>query len=136
MSSSENVESLARRCIKLFNKKSLEWVDGCYAENLEWLELPLPASSSSRHGDRTFLRNTAARLLSLFPDRQMTIHNLVPKENRVAMELEWRGTAGASVGAFKIGTLFRYRIASFIAYRDGLIINQTAYCVPTLSGAR
>jgi ketosteroid isomerase-like protein len=134
MTNSQDVETLARRCIELFNKRTFEWVDSCYAENVEWFELPLPSTPSGQHGDRAFLRNTARRLLSLFPDRQMTINNLVAKENNVAMELEWRGTAAASFGNFKIGSLVQYRIASFLTFSNGLIVKQIDYCVPIQSG--
>ncbi len=135
MTNSQKEETLARRCIELFNKRSLEWVDSCYDENVEWFELPLPTSPSGQHGNRAFLRNTAVRLLSLFPGRRMKIHNLVSEENRVAMELEWTGTAAASIGVLKIGSLVRYRVASFLTFSDGLIIKQIDYCVPILPGA-
>ena len=106
----------------------------CYAENVEWFELPLPSTPSGQHGNRAFLRNTAQSLNSLFPDRQMTINNLIAKENYVAMELEWRGTAAASFGNFKMGSMVQFRIASFLTFSDGLIVKQIDYCVPIQSG--
>jgi ketosteroid isomerase-like protein len=135
MTNSQDAEPFARRCIELFNKRTLEWVDSCYAENVEWIELPLPFTPSGQHGDRAFLRNAADRLLSLFPDRKMTIYNLVAKENRVAMELEWKGTAAASIGTFKTGSLVQYRVATFLTFTDGLIVKQIDYCVPFQSDA-
>jgi ketosteroid isomerase-like protein len=129
MTNSQEVETLARRCIELYNKRSLEWVDTCYAENVEWFELPLPSTPSGQHGNQAFLRNVAARLLSLFLDRQMTIHNLVATDNSVALELEWKGTASATIGTFKIGSLVQYRVASFLTFAHGLIIKQVDYCV-------
>ena len=129
MKNSQDVEALARRCIELYNRRSLEWVDTCYAENVEWFELPLPTTPVGQHGNRAFLRKTASRLLSLFPDRQMTIHNLVAKDNCVALELIWEGTAAATIGAFKMDSLVQYRVASFLTFTDGLIIKQVDYCV-------
>ncbi|MGD0036233.1 MAG: nuclear transport factor 2 family protein [Bacteroidota bacterium] len=135
MTNFQDAETLARKCIELFNKRTVEWVDTCYAENVEWFELPLPSTPSGQHGNRAFLRNIAQRLLSLFPDRQMTINNLVAKDNCVAMELEWKGAAAVSFGTFKMGSLVRYRVASFLTFSDGLIITQIDYCVPIQSGA-
>jgi ketosteroid isomerase-like protein len=134
MTSSQDAETLARRCIELFNKRTVEWIDSCYAENVEWFELPLPSTPSGQHGNRAFLRNITQRLLSLFPDRQLTIINLVAKDNCVAMEMEWRGAAAASFGNFKIGSLVQYRIASFLTFSNGLIVKQIDYCVPIQSG--
>jgi ketosteroid isomerase-like protein len=135
MTNSQSTESLARRCIELFNKRTFDWVDTCYAENVEWFELPLSSTPSGQHGDRAFLRDTAKTLLSLFPDRQMTIANLVAKEDCVAMELQWRGTAAASIGPLRTGSKVHFRVASFLTIRDGLIIKQVDYCVPIPSGA-
>jgi hypothetical protein len=129
MISSQEAETLARRCIELYNKRSLEWVDTCYAENVEWLELPLPSSPSGQHGNRTILRNAARRILSLFPDRQMTIYNLVARDNCVALELKWIGTAAATIGTFKMGSVIQYRVATFLTFSDRLITKQVDYCV-------
>jgi ketosteroid isomerase-like protein len=129
MTNSQEAETLARRCIELFNKRSLEWVDTCYGENVEWFELPLPSTPSGQHGNRTLLRNAARRLLSLFLDRQMTIHNLIANNNCVALELEWKGTAVATIGGFKMGSVVQYCVASFLTCKDGLIIKQVDYCV-------
>lgn len=41
MSPAENKQALFR-CIELFNKCTLEWVDTCYSDKLEWIELPTP----------------------------------------------------------------------------------------------
>jgi predicted ester cyclase len=75
------------------------------------------------------LRNAARRLLSLFPDRQLTILNLISNDNCVALELEWKGIPVATIGAFKMGSVVQYRVASFLTFADGLIIKQVDYCV-------
>ena len=133
MINSQDAETLARRCIELYNKQSLEWVDVCYAENVEWVELPLPATPSGQHGNRQFLRNAANRLLLMFPDRQLVIRNLVAYENHVAMEMEWRGVAAANIGSLRKGSSVQYRVASFLTIAEGFIIKQIDNCVPIQS---
>jgi ketosteroid isomerase-like protein len=123
-------ESAVRWCVDLFNKRTLEWVDTCFAENAEWIELPIPSISRGRQGNRAFLRETAERILELYPDRQMSIRNLIAQGEQVVLELEWWGTAAAAVGGVSVGAQIHFRVASFFTLVDGLIVRQTDYCVP------
>ena len=122
-------EAAARRCIELFNRGTSEWVETCYAPNVEWTELPLPATPSGQHGDRAFLGQVARRLLALFPDRSMEILNLVAQGDRVVLELDWRGTASVTVGNITAGSLIRFRVATFLRFVEGMIVEHTDYCV-------
>lgn len=131
----ERNEAAARRCIELFNKRGLEWVETCYAPNAEWIELPQPATPSGRHGDRAYLGQVARRILALFPDRQLEILNLVAQGDQVVLELDWRGTAAATVGDITAGALIRLRVATFLTFVDGMIVKQVDYCVPIPAGA-
>jgi len=130
MTTVEQNEAAVRRCVDLFNKRTLEWVDTCYAENAEWIELPMPGTPEGRRGTCTFLRETAERLLRLFPDRQMTIRNIVAQGDQVVLEVDWQGTAAAAVGGLNVGTVVHLRLASFFTLADGLIVKQTDYGVP------
>jgi ketosteroid isomerase-like protein len=123
-------ERAVRRCVELFNKCSLEWVDSCYAEEADWIELPIPGISTGRHGKRAFLRETARNILRLYPDRQLRILNLVAQDDQVVLEQEWLGTAAADYGGMRAGTTVHFRVASFFRLEDGLITKQTDYCIP------
>jgi ketosteroid isomerase-like protein len=129
MMTTEQNEAAARRCIDLFNKRTLEWVETCYAPNAEWIELPLPATPAGQRGDRAFLSQVAQRMLSLFPDRQMEIRNLVAQGDQVVLELDWRGTAAATVGNIRAGLPIWFRVATFLTFAEGLIIKHVDYCV-------
>jgi ketosteroid isomerase-like protein len=128
--SAEVGERAIRRCVELYNRRTAEWVDTCYAVDAEWTELPTPATPRGRGGKRPVLRAAAERALALFPDRQMRIRNLVAQGQQVVLELEWSGTAATAVGSVKPGTMVRLRIASFFTVVDGLITKHTDYCVP------
>jgi len=130
MSTLQQNESAIRRCVDLFNKRTVEWVDVCFAENAEWIELPIPGISRGRQGNRAFLREAAERLLRMYPDRQMSIRNLVAQGDQVVLELEWWGTAAAAVGGLNVGDQIRFRVASFFTLVDGLIVRQADYCIP------
>jgi len=78
-------EQAIRQCVELFNKCTLDWVDTCYAEEAEWIELPIPGISRGRQGRLAFLRETAGRVLELYPDRQLRILNLVAPTDQVVL---------------------------------------------------
>jgi len=123
-------ENAVRRCVDLFNQRTMEWVDTCFADKAEWIELPIPGISRGRQGNRAFMRESAERTLKLYPDRQMSIRNLVAQGEQVVLELEWWGTAAAAVGPLSVGAQVRFRVASFFTLVDGLIMRQTDYCIP------
>ena len=124
-------EVAARRCVELFNqRRPREWVEACYAEKAEWMELPLPSTPNGRCGGREALQAAAEQVLRLIPNRQMQIRNLVVDEDQVALEIDWEGTAAATVGGLAAGSTVRFRVATFLTFVDGLIVRQTDYCVP------
>jgi len=123
-------EQAIRCCVDLFNKCALEWVEACYVKEAEWIELPIARISTGRQGDRTFLRETAGRILRLYPNRPLRILNLMTQTDQVVLEQEWQGTAVASAGGIIAGTMIRFQVASFFRLVDGLIVNQTDYCIP------
>ena len=123
-------EQAIRHCVDLFNKCTLEWVDTCYAEEADWIELPVPGISRGRQGKRAFLREMAGRVLMLYLNRQLRILNLVAQADQVVLEQAWQGTAAAAFGGVSAGTMIRFQVASFFTLVDGLIIKQTDYCIP------
>jgi predicted ester cyclase len=130
MPASDKNESAIRRCVELFNKRTLEWVDTCFTEEVVWTELPIAGISRGRQGNRAFLRETAVSILRLYPDRQMSIRNLVAQDDKVVLELDWWGTTAEATGSLSAGTRIHFRVASFFKLAGGLIVSQTDYCVP------
>ena len=130
METNEQNEAAAQRCIDLFNLRTTEWVSTCYAPIAEWIELPLPSTPAGQHGDRAFLSQAAQRILRLFPDRQMKILNLIAQGDQVVLELDWRGSAAATIGNISAGQLIQFRVATFLTFVDGMIVKQVDYCVP------
>jgi hypothetical protein len=123
-------ENAVRRCVDLFNKRTLDWVDICFAENIDWVELPIPGISKGRQGNRAAMREAAERTLKFYPDRQMSIRNLVAMDDQVVLELDWWGTAAEAVGNLRIGTRIHFQIASFFTLANNLIVKQMDYCIP------
>ena len=119
------------RCIDLFNQCSLEWIDTCYSKQLNWNEYSNPSFPKGRKGDYSTYRSVAQQLLTLFPDRKLTVLNCLAEENSVVLEQEWTGTLAVKIGDHNPGEISRLRIASFFTLENGLIIKQNDYCAST-----
>jgi predicted ester cyclase len=124
-------EKAIRHCVELYNACNAGWVDACYDSSALWTELPTSATPHGRHGGRDVLRQVAEQTLAMFPDRQLTIRDIVAQGQHVAAELEWVGTAARALGPLKAGATLRLRVASFFGVINGLISSHTDYCVPT-----
>jgi hypothetical protein len=116
------------KCIGLFNKCTLEWLDVCYSKNLDWIEFSNPAIPLGRRGDYSAFRSAAEQAIRLFPDRKLVVINCIAEDNIVVLEQEWSGTLAITAGAHNAGEISKLRIASFFTLKDGLIIKQTDYC--------
>jgi predicted SnoaL-like aldol condensation-catalyzing enzyme len=127
MNPAENKNALSR-CIEIYNKCTLEWVDTCYSKKLEWIELPKPGTPQGRHGDFAFFRTSVGQVLKLFPDRKIHVLRSVAENDCVVLDQEWQGTAAFTIGNYIAGRIAKLRVASFFTLENGLIIKQTDYC--------
>jgi hypothetical protein len=116
-------------CVELFNKCSMEWLNTCYADHLEWTELPWQSFPKGRHGDLSTFRQSAEQALILCPDRQLRVLRSVAEGDCVVLEQEWQGTVAFTVGDLVAGSVSRLRIASIFILEVGLITKQTDYCL-------
>jgi ketosteroid isomerase-like protein len=122
-------KNIILKCVELYNKGTLEWVNSFYSRKLEWIELPGPGSPNGKQGDFASFYKASEQLLRLFPDRTLTVLRSVAESECVVLEQQWQGTASATVGNFHAGNSAKLRVASFFTLEDGLIIKQTDYCV-------
>gem|GEM_PF-2049144 len=116
------------KCIDLFNKCDLGWIDICYSKHLDWNEFSNPAFPNGRKGDYSAYRNAAQQSLALFPDRKLNVLSCVADNDHVVLEQEWSGTLATDLGEHKAGQIAKLRIASFFTLENGLIIKQNDYC--------
>jgi ketosteroid isomerase-like protein len=128
MNTIENRQAVLR-CVDLFNKCTMEWLDTCYSNHLEWTELPWRSFPQGRHGDLSAYRQSAELALRLCPDRQLRVLRSLAEGDCVVLEQEWQGTIAFTVGDAVAGTITRLRIVSFFTLENGLITKQTDYCV-------
>jgi hypothetical protein len=130
MKTTENKNAVLK-CIDLFNKCNLEWIDICYSEQLDWNEFSNPAFPQGRKGDHSAYRTAAQQLLSVFPDRKLTVLKCIADGDNVVLEQEWAGTLAVNIGTHKKGEISKLRVASVFTLHHGLIIKQNDYCAST-----
>jgi ketosteroid isomerase-like protein len=127
MNAVENKQALVR-CIELYHKSTIEWVDNCYSRKLEWIELPTQSMPQGRKDDFAFYRESVKQLLRLFPDCKLKVIRSIAENDCVVLEQDWQGTAAFSVGNYVAGRVARLRVASFFTLENGLIVKQIDYC--------
>ena len=115
------------RCIDLFNKCTLEWVDACYSKELVWNELPTQSFPRGRSGGFNEFRNTADQTLRLLPDRILSVKKCVAEDDCVVFDQEFKGTVAVAMGNYKRGDNICLRIVTFFRLMNGLIIEHTDY---------
>jgi predicted SnoaL-like aldol condensation-catalyzing enzyme len=127
MSATKNKKSILK-CIELFNKCTLEWIDTFYSKKLDWIEFSNPGIPQGRKGDYSAFRTAAEHLLRLFPDRKLIVLRSVAEGDCVVLEQEWNGTLAIGAGNHEAGEISKLRIISFFTLENGLIIKQIDYC--------
>ena len=129
MDATAETEAVARKLVEEYNRGTPDWVETCHAEDSQWNELPL-FGGHGRSGGRADLRKAAEGALIGFPDRRMTLLNVIAGGDQAAIEVEWNGRAAQDSERFKAGEPFSLRIVFVIKVRDGKIVRQTDYCIP------
>ena len=127
MNAVKNKKSVLK-CIELFNKGTLEWLDVCYSKNLDWIEFSNPSIPEGRKGDYSAFHRAAVQAITLFPDRKLVVLNCIAEDDTVVLEQEWCGTLAIPVGNHNAGEASKLRIATFFTVENGLIIKQIDYC--------
>jgi hypothetical protein len=127
MNAVKNKQSVLK-CIELFNKGNLEWLEICYSEQLDWIEFSNPSIPLGRKGDYSAFHRAAEQAIRLFPDRKLIVLNSIAEDNIVVLEQEWCGTLAIPAGNHNVGEISKLRIATFFTLEKGLIIKQIDYC--------
>jgi hypothetical protein len=115
-------------CIELYNKCTVEWLDTCYSDKLEWIEFSNPSAPLGRQGNFEFYRKFAEQVLNLFPDRKLTVLRCLAENDCVVLEQVWQGTLAVTAGNHIAGEILKLRVASFFTLDNGVIIKQIDYC--------
>jgi ketosteroid isomerase-like protein len=118
----------ARAWIEGYNAQEEGWFDRFYAEEAT-LQTYGPWAQQGIHANRHRLKELIADAARMFPDRTMTLRNLVAEGDTIVMETEWVGTAAETHPTFQSGKRQVLRNIVFNRFRDGKIIETREFGV-------
>ena len=90
-------------------------------------ELPNRFKPNGARSELPAILAAALRGQELMKDQCYEILSLIADGDRVALELDWRGTVAVPLGLLTPGTVMRDHVAVFLEFRDGRIATQRHY---------
>jgi len=123
-----NVDA-ARTRMAPYNAQAEGWVEDFAAELAEDFTYQGygPWAPEGMTADRDQLIEVVKGAAKAFPDRTMTIHNIIASGDTVVMEVEWSGTASDQNPRLKPGERQALREVLIERYRDGKIVETREY---------
>ena len=117
-------KELLQRWIEAFNRKDIEVVINCYAEDAVNFQV---ATGEPAVGREQIRRDTEA-FFKGFPDSWARVENLLADGDWAAWEWSGGGTfSGEFYGASPTGKSYELRGCGFFQFKDGKIIVQRGY---------
>ena len=98
-----------------------------YAPEVIQQEFPNRLMPNGAVRDLAGIREAAEKGRLVMEDQTFEILTLVIQGNSVAVEFLWSGVALVDIGTLPAGGIMKGRFASFIDFRDGLIVSQRSY---------
>src|SRR5262245_236032 len=127
MSDAENLTTARSYIAALSSGAGADDLERFYDPDVVQEEFPNRLLPNGATRDREALRQARIRGKALLSAETFELLGAVASGNRVAMELHWTGTIGASAGPFTAGQTLRARFAVFLEFRDGRIVRQRNY---------
>jgi len=115
--------------VRAYNSKEEGWFDRFYGEEVAYHTYG-PWAPQGLSTDRKHLREMAMGAMQIFPDRTMTVKNMVAEGDTVVLETLWAGTAAQGHPSMQPGERMVLRNILFNRYRNGKIVETREYAVP------
>lgn len=120
---------IARRYLDLLNDpaSTAEQLDAFLAPDVVFEELPNLLVPTGRKRPRQAMLEGFAASKTLLAEQQYTIENALENDDRVVMEVRWRGVLARGMGKLAAGAELRARFAMFLELQGGRIVSQRNY---------
>lgn len=129
MNSEENKKTLFR-CIDVFNKCTLDWIDAFYSHDLVWKESPTDTFPKGRAGGFKEFNAAAEQRLKIFPNNSLTVTKCIAEHDDVVFEQDWRGVLSVAVGKHMPGDETISKVITFFKLRNNRVIEHTDFVIP------
>jgi hypothetical protein len=130
MKNQDNIQ-LARDMLKAHAAHESGWVDTYYHEDCQWTEMPINGVTDGRSGGLDALKSASDLAAKTFPSLVIEVTSIFGDEGKVAIELDFAGTTAPREGSGKAPRVSKLKMAILLTYKDGKIIRQVDYLVPT-----
>jgi hypothetical protein len=128
MNSEENKKTLFR-CIDIFNKCNLDWIDSFYSHDLIWKESPTDTFPKGRSGGFKEFYAAAEQRLKFFPNNSLTVIKCIAEHDDVVFEQDWRGILSIPGGNTNAGDEVRSKIITIFKLRNNRIIEHIDFVI-------
>jgi ketosteroid isomerase-like protein len=98
-----------------------------WADDARFVELPNALVPRGRTRTRAQALDGVAASSKVLTAQRFEIVSAVEQGERLALELDWRGTLAIPIGNTAAGGELHARIAAIVTLRDGLVCAQTNY---------
>jgi predicted ester cyclase len=115
--------------VRAYNSKEEGWFDRFFAEKVDYHTYG-PWSPQGLSTNRKHLKEMAMGAMQIFPDRTMTVKNMIAEGDTIVLETVWAGTAADGHPNLQPGERLVLRNILFNRYRDGMIVETREYGVP------
>ena len=90
-------------------------------------EFPNRLVAQGAERDVAGLKAAAERGQRVMASQRFEVLGAVEEGDSVAIELEWTGTLKVALGSLPVGGKMRARCATFLHFREGVIVSQNSY---------
>jgi hypothetical protein len=129
MNAEENKKTLFR-CIDIFNKCNLNWIDTFYSHDLIWKEFPTGTFPKGRSGGFKEFYSAAEQRLKFFPNNSLTVIKCIAEHDDVVFEQNWKGILSIPVGSHNARDEVRLKIITFFKLKDDRVIEHMDFVIP------
>lgn len=124
---SDDLPTLTRRYLAALEAGDEAAVFACFHPEIRQVEWPNRLVEKGATRDLAYLKASFAKGAAVIAGQRYDVKSLIANGDEVAFEAVWTGTLQVALGSLKPGDTMRAYIASFLTFRDGLIVSQRSY---------
>jgi len=122
-----DLAAITRRYLAALEAGNEAAVFACFHPEITQIEWPNRLVEKGTTRDLAYLKASFAKGATVITGQRYDVKKLLAGDDEVALEAVWTGTLKVPIGTLKAGDTMKAYIASFLTFRDGLIVSQRSY---------